>query len=236
MSRELPIPPVPDLARARGFTVSEVAEWFVQYYNSYGGPFNYRSATRGVRAAYRGITHLHLLTALCSAEKTAIGRSANTEVVTLAAPLAFGRNLQVFDMPPQRFQFGRDKFSAYRVPFFFVERGVVHVYYLQPRKRAALDLDQLGMVATIVKRFLLETEFFGHPCDVEFVDVSAPIGSDARWLRSYSLSDLPLWSDRRLTDRLTIIAEALDLVVSSGRVERRHRPRHAPDPSMPLFD
>jgi hypothetical protein len=236
MSRDLPTPPVPDLARAEGETVSEVARWFVDFYNRGGAPFNYRSGTRAVRSAYKGVHKLHLLTAACAGERTAVGRSANRDVVNHAAPFAFGRNLQVFDLSRRRFAFGRDRFAAYRIPFFFVENGVVYVYYLQPRKHAGLNLDQLGMVATIMKTYLLESEFFGSHCDVEFVDVSAPPSSKARLAQKFSLETLPLWSERRLTDRLTIVSGALDLVAASGQVVRRRRSRPSPDPEMPLFD
>jgi len=236
MSYNLPTPPVPDLARAQGATVSELFDWFVDFFNMGGAPFNYRRATKAVRAAYKGLHKIHLLTASCAAEKTAVGRFANTDVVNHAAPFAFGRITQVFDLSPRRFAFGRDRRAAYRIPFLFVENGVIHVYYLQPRKSAGPDLDELGMVASIVKAYLLDTEFFGQQCNVEFVDVGVPIGGAARLPRKYSLGMLPLWSEKRLAERLTMIGEALDRVAASGRVVRRHRLRARPEPEMPLFD
>jgi hypothetical protein len=236
MIRRLPTPPIPDLARAKGSTVAELADWFVRYFNETGAPFNYRRATRAVRAAYKGIHQLHLLTAGCTAEATAIGRTANSDVVRSAAPFAFGRTIQVFDLTSRRFVFGRDHHAGYRIPFLFVENGVVQVYYLQPRKSEGPDFDELGMVGTIVKKYLLETEFFGLKADVEFVDVGALPGKKERSPRKYSLSDLRLWSERRLSDRLTMIAEALDLVGNGDRVVRQPRAHHRPEPDMPLFD
>lgn len=236
MSREVPTPPVPDLARAKGRTVAELVEWFVEFFNQGGAPFNYRRAAKSVRAAYKGMHQLHLLTAGCSAEKTAIGRTANADVVRCAAPFAFGRSTQVFDLSPRRFSFGRDRFAGYRIPFLFVENGIINVYYLQPRKTAGLDFDELCMVATIVERYLLDTEFYGQRCDVEFVDVGVPAGSNVRLPRKYSLTDLPRWSDRRLTERLSMIAEALDIVAGGDRVIRRPQLRPRPEPDMPLFD
>lgn len=232
----VPTPPVPDIARARGETVREMVEWWVDYFNTESAPFNYRRSTRAVHGGYRGLHKLHLLTAGCLAEKTAVGRISNVEVVTLAAPLAFDRKTQVFNLTPRRFQFGQNRSAAYRIPFLFVENGVIKLYFLQPRKGAGLDQDEFGMVGTIVKKYLLDTEFYGQRYDVEFVDVSAPDKKSCRILRRYTLSDLKLWSDKRLEQQLTLISESLDVAVASGRIARRHRAAHRPEPDMPLFD
>lgn len=235
MTLVLPTPPVPDLARVRGETVREAVEWLVDFYNLQGAPFNYRRATRIVRGAYKGLHRLHVLEAGCEEEKTAVGRMSNRDVVRLAAPFAFERTTQVFDLSPRRFQFGQDRSAAYRIPFLFVENGVIHVYYLQPRKGAGLEYGDLCMVATIVKKYLLDTEFFGQRCNIEFVDVGAPGGTE-RVARKFDLADMKLWSDRQLSDRLTLLGEALDAVASSDRVEKRRRTYRRPEQDMPLFD
>lgn len=236
MSQEVSTPPIPDIARAKGESVVQLVDWFVEYFNARGAPFNYRRANKAIRAAYKGMHKLHLLTATCAAEKTAIGRSANTDVIRHAAPLAFGRKTQVFDLSPRRFSFGRNRHAGFRIPFLFVENGVIKTYYLQSRKSAGLDFDELCMVATIVKYHLLDTEFFGQRCDLEFVDVGVPQGGSERLVRQYSLSDFRLWSEERLADRLTMISEALDIVAKGDRVKRRHQMRPRPEPDMPLFD
>ena len=92
------------------------------------------------------------------------------------------------------------------------------------------------MVATIHKKYLLDTEFFGQSTDVEYVDVSADPNTKERELRRYFLESLKLWSDTRLADRLTLIADALDYVRSSGIVRARKRIVHRPEGDMPLFD
>ncbi len=229
----LPVPPVPDLARIGGSTPLDMIDWLIEYYNQKPVSWNYVTANKCVKACYQGLSYLKPLLDAC--DKMRAGRAPNYEVVKLAGPLAFGRKMQVFDLPKRQFHFGRDLRAAYRVPFFFVEAGVVKLYYLQPRKGANLSYDQMCMVGTIHKRFLLDTEFYGQPCDVEYVDVGAPLFSKDRVLREYSLDTLELWDDRRLADRLTMIAEALEQIRGRGLVQARTRARK-PDSEMPLFD
>lgn len=232
---KLPVPPVPDLARAKGRTRDEMVSWFRRYYETTGAPFNYVSGTRSIKAGYRGLHVLPQLMAGCDREKTPQGKKSNREIVELAAPLSFGRNTQVFDLPRRQFAFGRDFFSSYRIPFFFVENRAVKLYYLQPRKSCGLNFDELGMVATIYKRYLLDTEFFDEKTDVEFVDLSELAGTGGRGLRSYALSGLSPWSEERLADRLTLIAEALDYLNAHDLVKARKRRVVHASPDMPLF-
>ena len=231
----LPTPPVPELARLKGQTKDELISSLVKYYNTDSAPFNYRSGTRSIKASYRGLHSLKVLLAGCEKEPTEQGRKSNLEIVEYAAPLAFGRKTQVFDLPRRQFAFGRNLSSPYRVPFFFVENKIVKLYYIQPSKGCGLTYDELCMVATIFKRYLLDSEFFDQPTDVEFVDLSAARGTKVRCLRDYSLSELQLWSDERLANRLTLIADALDFVKASDLVRPRRRHLAPISPDMPLF-
>jgi hypothetical protein len=91
------------------------------------------------------------------------------------------------------------------------------------------------MVAKIHKKYLLDTEFFGQPSDVEYVNLGALDKKGPRVVRTHSLNNLNLWSDERLADRLTLISEALDKIEERGIVKSRRRPAR-PEPGMPLFD
>jgi len=61
-------------------------------------------------------------------------------------------------------------------------------------------------------------------------------GTKERVVNSYSLGELELWSEERLQDRLTMVAESLDRVWNSGLIKVRDRRGRRPDPDMPLFD
>jgi hypothetical protein len=232
----LPTPPVPDLACVEGETVEQAIEWLTHYYEDDGCPWNYRTGTRTIRGAYKGLHRLDLLLAAAEKERTAQGRISNAEIIGLAAPMAFGRATQVFDLPRRQFSFGRNRHAAYRIPFFFVEGGVVKLYYVQPRKQHGPTSDRLGMVGKIHKKYLLDTEFFGEASDVEYVNLGAVEKKGPRVVRSYSLDRLNVWSDARLADRLSLISEALDKLEERGAVQSRRRPVVRSEPEMPLFD
>ncbi len=232
----VPVPPVPDLARVDSSSPEAAFKWLCDYYNREIIPWSYRTGTRSVKASYRGFHNLEQLIQGCLCERIKQSRLSNEEVVRLAAPLAFGRSTQVFDLASSRFSFGRDHKPAYRIPFFFVEDRVVKLYFLQPRKSASLSFDELCMVATIHKRYLLDTEFYGLDSDVEYVDLSADPETQLRDVKRYSLGELSLWDEDRLAHKLTIIADAIDQIRKADVITRKRRIIRRPDADMPLFD
>jgi hypothetical protein len=236
MPVRVPVPPVPELARLGGNTPDEVVEELVRYYNRGSAVFNYRTATRATLVSYKGLHDLRLLTTGADKERTNVGKKSNSEVIQLAAPLAFGRRTQVFELPPRQFVFGRDLYSSYRIPFLFVEDSVVKVYFLQPSSGRRLLRRELGMIASIVKTYLVDTEFYGQSADIEVVDLGRPSGSPDRAITQDRFETIELWPEKQLEDRLSLIAEALDVVRRSERIMRRPRGMRRPEPGMPLFD
>jgi len=233
---KLPTPSVPELALATGSSIDEIASYFRSYYEKKIPPFNYVSSTKIIKSAYRGLHNESQLLAGCLGEKTKQGLKSNQDVVRLAAPLAFGRATHVVDLSRKQFQFGRELRSGYRIPFFFVENGKIILYFLQPRKRVNFSVDQLSMIATIHKRYLLDSEFYGQSTDIEYIDVSATGDDDERTVKCYRLSDLELWPEKRLADRLTMIAKALEALNESGVLAQLRRRQRPPVPELPLFD
>ncbi len=213
---------------------NEMISWLLNYYDSSSAPFNYVTGTRVIKQAYKGMNNIQQLIEGCKKEKTQIGLKSNTDIVSLAAPIAFGRTLQVFDLPKMKFPFGRDLHSSFRVPFFFVENKIVKIYFLQPRKSFNLTYDEICMIGTIHKKYLLDTYFFGQNSNIEYIDLCSVGDDNTRAVQKFSLSDLSLWSDKQLLDKLSLISEALEYLKSTNLVSPKKRPEQRIE-DMPLF-
>ncbi|MBK1622245.1 hypothetical protein CKO32_01570 [Afifella marina DSM 2698] len=180
---------------------------------------------------------MHKLKVLLQAppsEQNRVGFRFNQEVIELTAPYAFGRTTQVFDLSARKFPFGAGRFASYRVPFFFVEKGVVKVCYLQTRKGPYLTAEDYGGMAAVHSRYLMAQEFYGEKIDVEYVDVGATIEGGPRERRRLTLANLDIWPADRLADHLNVVAEALVAIEARGVAPKRRRPLK--DAELPLFD
>ena len=90
MTTKLPIPPIPDLARARGETRDELITWFKAFYESGGAPFNYMSGTRSIKHAYKGLHVLKQLIAGCDIEKRLKARNQIQKLLSTLRLLLLG--------------------------------------------------------------------------------------------------------------------------------------------------
>lgn len=233
----LPSPPLAEVIRADVTSVDTAVASLLEFFEpSGGGGFNYLRANKILKAAYRGLHSMNLLTHACNVSKPTLGREPNRHVVEMAAPLAFGRRTQVFDLSPRKFAYGRDRRAPYRISFFFTEGGSVKLYFIQTRKRPYLSLDHYGGLGHVWIRYLLEQEFYGEQFDLEIVDTSQEIPRGPRVLRSYTLDDLPIWSEERLQDHLNVVSKALDRLENQGRAFNPRRLRPLKDADLPLFD
>lgn len=229
-------PPLTELAIARGETVEELALHFINYHNRPSIPWSYRPGTIALLKAYSGLHNLSALMTVLNGQTIPTAISCNSDLINHAAPFAFERSTRILQLSPRRFPFGRDRTAAYRVPFFFVENGIVKLFFAQPRKTDVPTVEQLGMMATIHKRYLLDTEFFGQRTEVEFIDVGPALDGGVRKPSKYTLADLPLWSETRLADRLTLLAGGLEKAEASGLLAPKIKRPPRPTAQMPLFD
>lgn len=226
---------LPDIVRVPSFNEDSAIAHIVAELDQAGHGFNYLDATKRVKAAYKGLHDLRHLTMVQSKStvKNMVGQKANMEVVTAAAPVSFGRRTNVFDLEARRFHYGEDRNASYRIPFFFSEHGVVKAYYLQPRKRAPFTADQVGLYASIVKKFLLDQEFYGESVEVEIIDVAEREKGKGRSVEAYSLERLDIWKDDKIDAHLSVVRTALEYIEAKELVTRRRRALK--DRDLPLF-
>ena len=195
--------------------------------------WNYIDSTLRVMAPYKGLHSLDVLTQSLASKKGTDGYRYNEEVARAACPVAFGRTTSPIKLSKPKFRYGKGRSAAFRIPFVFVEGGVVKSYTLQPRKNAPMKMDQWAGYATVVKRYLLDSEFYGERVDVELVDVSVDNPGHERTAKVYSLADVDLWTDDQLNHKFDVISEALDFIESNNLIKQVRRPLR--ESSMPLF-
>jgi hypothetical protein len=228
-------PPLIEILRADTTNVETAVASLLEFYNpAHDVRFNYLRSVKTARVAYQGLHRLDQLLAAPASVQKKVGFRPNQEVISIACPLAFGRKTQVFDLGSRRFSFGRDRSASYRIPFFFTENGTVKLYFLQYRKGFSLPRDVYEGMMLVHNKYLLEQEFYGEKCDVEYVDCSADNEDGPRVLKTYASSNLQAWTNERLQDQLGIVAAAMDAIETRSLKVKRVRPLR--DSTLPLFD
>ncbi|MDX8441877.1 hypothetical protein [Mesorhizobium australafricanum] len=227
-------PSLPEIVRVDTSSINSSVAHLISLLEPSGGNFNYLDGTKRTRKAYKGLHDLNKLLSATPSKASSVGHQQNMDVVRLAASHAFGRQTAVFDLPARKLSYGDDRFASYRIPFFFVEARMVKVYFLQPRKNTHFTLDQYGLMASVIKKNLLDTEFYGEYCEIEFADVSKKVGDNERTLQVYHLSDLPAWSESDVAEHFRVVTAALKIVEDENLVKEVRRPLR--DRELPLFD
>ena len=226
-------PALPVIVRANCSNIDDTIAFFVSELTPGGGGFNYLDATKAVKAAYKGLHSICALTAGPRFVNGSVGSRANLEVASMVCPLAFNRKTSLISLSPRTFQYGAGRSAAYRLPFVFTEGRSVKAYFLQPRKRVVYTRQQVSLYASIVKKYLLDAEFYGETVDIEFVEAASRSDGAERSVISYSMSDLDIWDDRKIAEHLAIVQEALSFIEDRKLVEKPRRPLK--DPDLPLF-
>lgn len=227
-------PSVPEIVRIDTSSIDSAVAHLISVLEPSGGSFNYLEATKRVRAAYKGLHDLPMLLSASPTTKSRVGFNQNMDVVRLAAPRSFSRRTSVFDLSPRKLPYGGDRFASYRVPFFFVEDGVVKGLFLQPRMNTRYSDKQYGLLATLLKKHLFDTEFYGETTELEIVDVCKPLGEKKRVVRVLKLADLELWPDAEVAKHFGVVADALRIIEQEKLVTKVRRPLK--DRELPLFD
>jgi hypothetical protein len=226
-------PSLPEIVRVDTSSLKSAISRLVSFLEPIDGGFNYLDATRRVQTAYRGLHSLSGLTASPTGRQSRVGHLPNMDVVKTAAPLAFGRSTRVFHLSARKLPYGDGRLASFRIPFFFAEDGKFFAYFLQPRKNTHFTPKQFGLLATVVKSNLLESEFYGEQFDVELVDVSKPIGAKDRIATIFSFANLELWSDVEVSEHFRVVNEALRIIENEHLVTKARRPLK--DSQLPMF-
>ena len=227
-------PNLPEIFRTDTNSVESAVAHLMSALTPSGVTWNYLDSVKRVKSAYQGLHNLDVLTNYTASHQKRPGYKSNRIVTELACPIAFGRNTQVNNLSPRKLPYQGERFASYRIPFFFVENGIVKVYFLQTRKNGSFQYDQICGMATAVKLHLLDTEFYGENVDIEVVDLGVPIDSSERAVRVFTMDDLELWSESKLNDHFHVIVEALEFIEAENLVPQRRRPLK--DKEFPLFD
>ncbi|WP_080798710.1 hypothetical protein [Agrobacterium tumefaciens] len=226
-------PSVPEISLVNSDSLDEAVAQLIVALTPGGGGFNYLRATKVAKAAYKGFHNLSHLVAAHNLHDGSVGAVANLEVANMVCPVSFGRRTQVIDIPSKSFQYGANRHASFRVPFLFLEEKTVKSYFLQPRKRTVYTEKQVGIFASIVKKYLLDTEFYGEKVDIEFVEASERVLGQGRELRVQRLSDIDIVSDEVLAKHLSVVQDALKIIENENLVTKKRRPLR--DRDLPLF-
>lgn len=231
--RVLLSPSVPEISRVSSESLDEAIAQLVGILTPTGGGFNYLDATKCAKAAYKGLHNLPSLTKSRRLNDGSVGAKSNLEVAQLACPVAFGRKTQLIELSPRSFQYGAGRSASYRVPFLFLEHGVIKLYFLQPRKNTVFAGRSVSMFASIVKKYLLDTEFYDEKVDIEFVEVAERVQKNGRQLKVYNVADVEILDDAAIERHLSIVREALTVIENEKLVTKKRRPLK--DKDLPLF-
>jgi hypothetical protein len=231
---KLRTPAFHDIARLIGRDADETeAKLYEHYANPYGAFFNYRCARTLCRYAFGRMLPLQQILDGCRRERTAQGKSCNSEVIQLLWDMTAHRSVQTYELAPRFLTIRKDLNIRVSLPFYFVEDGKANTFWLQPRKFYALSVGELALLASMVKLTFLVDDF--RDLGFEVCDMSAPAAGKDRQPNTYHLESFRVLSESETRDKLQLFAIAFDRLVARG-VERSQRtPRQQPPAGPDLF-
>jgi hypothetical protein len=165
-----------------------------------------------------------------------LGRKSNAEVAKLIWEAAQRRKFKCFDLLKRPFSIRQDLSFSVDPLFFFVEKYMIKIFWLQPRRGFNPTIEGLGTLATIVRMTYRDDFDDFDDFDVEFLDLSRPDGAKERIPRTYGFRDLPMLEDSEVRLAMERFAQAYDRVCAMGVQRPERRPRPSVDPEPRLFD
>ena len=225
----LPLPPLTDVIRSLRDTVSETKAELKGFYDGAPPSWGYDFTHNAAPYAYTHRLPLQALLDGCQRLHNKPARTQNAETVKLTWMAGEGKRTTARILPPRPFYIRKDLTVLVRHACLLNEDGAATVLVIQPRKGSFLTRSGLGILAAIYKRLYLDE----LEADLEILDMSAPY-KYARLLRSHSLTDLALPTDKELDAIFQRFADAYDAVRDEG-VERVRRPRKRPETRPDLF-
>lgn len=221
-----------DVVRLIRPTLEETTDGLKRYYEK-PPQWGYGPARAMSKPVFSGEITMEAAVAGCRRKGNPLGYELNAEVAGLVWEAAQGRSFQCFDLSKRPFSIRRDLRFWVDPLFFFVERGKVKIFWLQPRRGFCPTLEGFGALAVII-RMTFADEF--DEFDLELLDLSKPSGSKERLPRTFGFSTLPRLSEDDVRGALARFAQAYDRVSDMGvqRPERRPRPSDT-RPSSDLF-
>ena len=91
----------------------------------------------------------------------------------------------------------------------------------------------MELYASIAKKYLLDSEFYGEQTEIEFVEAAVRNDGKHREVQVYSFQDLEIWDDYRIARHLNTVEEALGIIEAEKLVKKKRRPLK--DSELPLF-
>ena len=202
------IPGAPDFARLISDDPEAILAGLKEHYSRPRIGWSYQWVQRNSRKIYSGeLTEASINEYQASGKRK--GAKSNVEVALLLRQSAIGRSFQCFPIKPRRVKISREHSLTVSPPFYFVENGVVKIFWLQPRRTFALDDQQAGVLAALLRLSHFRDDF--EDARLELYDASAPDGKN-REPRVLGLSDLPVVSDRELTRAMEAFVWAYEQV------------------------
>jgi hypothetical protein len=225
----LRIPPIQDIARLLRPSHADTVVALRDYYDG-SGIFNYKIAQKIARHILSHAIPLKDGLKACEAHWHAGARVQNGQVICALWEAGNNRIISPYEVAPKIIGIRRDLQIRVAPTFGFVERGSASLFWLQPRRRFALSLNQLGFLASVIRRTYLVDDF--AEVGLEVFDLSVPEGQADRVPTRYSLADLPALPNAEVQDCLIRFVLAYEALVQSG-VTRKVRKPAKRDPRPP---